>query len=65
MVFTLPESASLSKAAALMAFEGVHRLPILSNDGKVVGILSALDVLRWLAKQQGYVVPKRARSHGS
>jgi CBS domain-containing protein len=53
VAFTLEETAPLSYAAALMATEGVHRLPIVGNDGKVVGILSALDVLRWLAEETG------------
>jgi CBS domain-containing protein len=49
LAFTLPQTESLSTAAALMATEGVHRLPIVDDEGRVVGILSALDVLRWLA----------------
>lgn len=59
VVFTLRESDSLSQAAALMAFEGVHRLPVVDVDGKVAGILSALDVMRWLAQHDGYLVPER------
>jgi CBS domain-containing protein len=57
MAFTLPESASLSRAAALMAFEGVHRIPVVSNQGHVVGIVSSLDVSRWLARNDGYAGP--------
>ena len=55
LAFTLPSDAVLSHAAALMAIEGVHRLPIVAPDGKVVGILSALDIVRWLAKHDGYI----------
>jgi CBS domain-containing protein len=51
---TLLESAPLSHAAALMAWEGVHRLPICSEEGDVVGILSALDVVRWMSQKEGY-----------
>ncbi|MCA9597046.1 MAG: CBS domain-containing protein [Myxococcales bacterium] len=58
LAYALPESAPLSLAAALMAQEGVHRVPVVSgNDGSVVGIVSALDVLRWLARSEGYLVP--------
>lgn len=57
IAFTLPETASVSRAAALMALEGVHRLPVISEEGKVVGILSAMDILRWLAETEGYLVP--------
>lgn len=57
MVFSLPEDASISQAAALMSFEGVHRLPVVDSAGKVVGLVSTLDVARWLATESGYVVP--------
>jgi CBS-domain-containing membrane protein len=61
LAFTLPESASLSQAAALMAFEGIHRVPVTTTDGTVVGIVSSMDVVRWLAEQAGYVVPRSGR----
>ncbi len=56
LAFTLLESAPLTHAAALMAWEGVHRIPICSDAGDVVGILSALDVVRWFSREQGYPV---------
>ncbi len=60
--FTLSEDASLSHAAALMAYEGVHRIPVVSFEGKVVGLVTSMDVVRWLAQHDGYVVPdSRAR----
>ncbi len=58
-VFSLPEGATLSQAAAAMAQEGVHRLPILDENGAVVGILSAGDLLAWLARSTGYIVQRR------
>ena len=57
MAFVLPETATLSHAAALMAFEGVHRIPVVSARGCVVGIVSSLDVARWLAQSDGYIEP--------
>ena len=62
VAFTLPESASLSRAAALMAFEGVHRVPVVSDQGRVVGIVSSLDVSRWLARNDGYAGPLSSQS---
>jgi len=56
MTFALPEDATLSQASALMAYEGIHRLPVTCAEGKVVGIVSTLDILRWLAEQDGYLV---------
>jgi CBS domain-containing protein len=53
--FTLSEDAPLAQAAALMAFEGVHRVPVVSDDGRVAGIVTGLDVLRWMAQQAGYL----------
>ncbi len=60
IAFTLLEGASLAHAAALMAWEGVHRIPICSDAGDVIGIVSALDVVRWLSRVEGY--PVRAAS---
>jgi CBS domain-containing protein len=58
-VSSLPESATVAEAAALMALEGVRKIPILDAKEQVVGIISASDVLTWLARQAGYVVPSR------
>lgn len=55
VVYTLPESATLSRAAALMAFEGLHRIPVVSAENRVVGMITSLDVARWLAQNDGYV----------
>jgi predicted transcriptional regulator len=55
--FALTESASIARASALMTFEGVHRILIVDMAGAIVGVLSALDILRWLARKNGYVVP--------
>jgi CBS domain-containing protein len=59
IAFTLDEHAPISKAAALMALEGVHQLPVVSSEGRVVGLLTSMDVLRWLARQSGYAFPER------
>jgi len=56
---SLPESATIAEAAALMALEGVRRIPILDAADQVVGIICASDILSWLARQAGYVVPSR------
>lgn len=57
LVFSVPETATLSEASALMAYEGVHRLVVVSRDNKVVGIVSSMDVLRWVARESGYILP--------
>jgi len=58
LVFTLPETASIAEAAALMALEHVHHLAIVAADGVLVGLLSSHDVLAWLARTDGYVLPR-------
>jgi CBS domain-containing protein len=60
-VLALPDWTPLAKAAAIMAFEGVYRIPVLSSDRTVLGLLSALDVLRWLAEREGYLLPHMPR----
>lgn len=49
-VYSLPASAPLSDAIDLMSKHGIHRVPVLSKSGHVVGIVSALDIARWLAR---------------
>ena len=56
IAFCLPESESIARAAALMAFEGVHRVPVVGTRGQVVGLVSPLDILGWLARNHGWVV---------
>ncbi|MCY1022542.1 HPP family protein [Pyxidicoccus sp. MSG2] len=50
---SLPETALVREAAALMSSYGVHRVPVRSPAGELVGIVSTLDVLRWLAAPEG------------
>jgi CBS domain-containing protein len=59
LLFVLPDTASLAQAAALMALEHVHRIPIITEDGKLAGIVSSTDILAWLARHDGYVLPTR------
>jgi CBS-domain-containing membrane protein len=60
-VFSLPGEASISRAAALMAYEGVHRIVVTGRDSVAEGVLSSLDILRWLARRDGYVLPDLTR----
>ena len=50
LAFTLDERASIARAAALMAAEDVHHVPVVARSGRVIGIVSALDIVRWLAR---------------
>lgn len=57
---TLPETAPITSAAALMAEHGQQRVAIVSHTGGVVGVLSASDVLYWLARADGGALPRRS-----
>jgi CheY-like chemotaxis protein/predicted transcriptional regulator len=55
LAFTIAGSASLARAAALMAHEGIGRLIVCGPTGGVAGVVSSDDVMRWLARQEGYL----------
>jgi predicted phosphoribosyltransferase len=48
-VVTLPETATVAQAAALMATYNLHGIPVVSAAGAVVGMLSANDIVAWVA----------------
>jgi CBS domain-containing protein len=54
-VVTVPETTSITRAAAVMAFEGIGCLVVVSPAGVVVGLLTAADLLFWLACADGYL----------
>lgn len=43
----------IARVAALMAWEGIHRLPVCGPAGDVIGIVSTRDVARWVARVTG------------
>jgi CBS domain-containing protein len=59
--FTIREQLSAFQAAGLLVYEAVGRVPVVSGEGQVVGILSASDLLYWLARADGYVLPTPSR----
>ncbi len=56
---TLPENAPIARAAALMAGRGIHRAIVVSDDGKLSGIVTTSDIVRWVAERAGQL-PARA-----
>lgn len=53
-VYTFTPETTVADAVAAMAFEGLHHLPVVETSGKLVGMVSALDVLEWMARNAGY-----------
>jgi CBS domain-containing protein len=58
-VFALPVTASVEQAAALMAYEGVEQILVTGMDGKIAGVVRALDVVRGFARSAGYLVDRQ------
>jgi CBS domain-containing protein len=50
---TIAHTETLERAASLMVFKHKHRLAVLDDDGRVVGIVSRTDLLRRLADEIG------------
>ena len=48
-VLSVTPETTIARAAELMAVHQVHGLPVVGNDRKVIGWLSTLDVLSWVA----------------
>jgi predicted transcriptional regulator len=56
LAFTLPPEAPIGQAAALMAYEGVHRVIVVDRRGCVIGLVTSLDIARWLGWCARYAV---------
>jgi CBS domain-containing protein len=50
---TLPRTAGIDTAVRLMRERGVRRLPIVTEDGKITGIVTADDLTILLAQELG------------
>lgn len=48
---TLPATATLATAAALMSHEGFHHLLVVDGERALLGVLSTFDIVRWVARQ--------------
>ena len=53
-VYSFTPETTVADAPAVMAFEGTHHLPVVDESGTLVGMVSALDVLDWMARQASY-----------
>lgn len=52
--FGVRATATLGRAAALMAYEGIGYCVVNDGAGRVVGMISALDVARWVGECAGH-----------
>ncbi|HEU4727101.1 MAG TPA: CBS domain-containing protein [Kofleriaceae bacterium] len=53
LALTLDERATVAHASAMMAIEDVHHVPIVGDSGSLIGVVSTMDIVRWLAANDG------------
>jgi len=54
LAITLNTHATIAHAAAMMAVEDFHHLMVVSTDHVLVGVVSTMDIVRWLARNDGF-----------
>ena len=54
LAITLGQRATVAHVAALMANEDVHHVPIVDDEGRLIGVVSTMDIVRWLARNDGF-----------
>jgi hypothetical protein len=54
MVFSLPRNAPALSAVRMMLSEGIHRIIILAEDGRLEGIVTPIDVLKSLERGEHF-----------
>jgi CBS domain-containing protein len=57
VALTVREHVSISRAAAMMVSNHIHRLPVVDDQGCVIGIVTTFDIARWVAQQLGSLGP--------
>jgi CBS domain-containing protein len=60
-LLTAPEDTSLADALQQMQQRGVRRLPVVDHNGALVGIVTADDVIRFLADELGLLAKLMSR----
>ncbi len=49
---TVSEETTIAAAAGVMSERRIHRAPVVARSGKVVGIITSLDLARWIASSR-------------
>jgi CBS domain-containing protein len=52
-LITVEEDTSIHEVAARMVEFGIHRLIVVDEDQQIRGIVTSMDVLRWVAETRG------------
>lgn len=61
LAITLDEHATIAHAAAMMSLEDVHHIAIVAASGALIGVISTMDIVRWLASNDGVLAGDEAR----
>ncbi|MBV8757084.1 MAG: CBS domain-containing protein [Deltaproteobacteria bacterium] len=54
ITIAVSERATIAHAASLMSAEDIHHLLVVDLDGVLTGVVSTLDIVRWLARNDGF-----------
>ena len=60
VALTVNEHATIAYACAMMMKENIHHVLVISNDGTLVGVVSAKDIVRWVTKHDVLAVRRDA-----
>lgn len=63
-VVTVKADESVASAIQIMTERNIKRLPVVDGDGRLIGMVSRVDVLRAMAQPQVGELPQRAPSPG-
>ena len=55
LAITLNLHATIAHAAAMMANEDFHHVMVVGPAGELRGVVSTMDVCRWLARNDGFL----------
>jgi CBS domain-containing protein len=56
-VITVNVTASIKEAATVMSDYGVRKLPVIDESGALAGVITSLELARWLAKMNDFQDP--------
>ena len=55
LAITLNQHATIAHAAAVMSVEDFHHVMVVAPDHSLIGVVSTMDVARWLARNDGFM----------
>ena len=56
-VITVNVTATIGEAAKIMSDYGVRKLPVIDQTGELAGVITSLELARWLAKENDFQDP--------